>query len=247
MSGTANKRIINAEIVEDEPDAFAALADCCAEYAKSRGVEIRIKRYVNAVEFLEKHSAADVVFMDIKLPGLNGMDAARRLRTTDKTVALVFVTSMRNFAVEGYEVGALDFIVKPVMYASFEPKFDRVMAHISASSSETMSIVSRQGVAVIDVGKLAYVEVMDHDLIFHTTEGDIKSYGSLSKIEQQLAGAHFVRCNNCFLVNPKHVNSIDSVRLVTVVNGTELKISYAKRIDYRNAVMKYLSNGGGGI
>lgn len=239
-----NKRIINAAIIEDEDDSFAALTECCDRYSAKRGVGINVKRFGNAADFLEKYSADyDVVFMDIMLPGLNGMDAARRLRAVDSKVALVFVTSMRRFAVEGYEVSALDFIVKPVEYASFEPKLDRVMAYIFSQADDVLSIVTRRGIIKADVNKIMYVEVMDHDLVYHTTDGDINSYGSLSKIEQQLKNARFVRCNSYLLVNPRYVTGIDSANQTTTVGGKELKISYNKRAEYRKAVMEYLSGG----
>ena len=110
----------NVAVIEDEKSASDALGQHLKRYGAETGEEFKIYVFPDAETFLQNYKADyDVVFMDIELPGMNGMTAARELRKLDGKVVLVFVTNMSQFAVGGYEVGAFDFILKPVNYSSF--------------------------------------------------------------------------------------------------------------------------------
>lgn len=131
--------MVNVAIVEDEDAAAAILSNCLDKYAsaKREGVEFSVCRYHDAVSFLENYrSRFDIVFMDIQLPDLDGMEAAKKLRRLDSSVTLIFVTNMANFAVRGYEVDALDFIVKPVEYFSFALKLDRALERLKSTAEQ---------------------------------------------------------------------------------------------------------------
>lgn len=119
----------NIAIIEDEEEALARIRGYLERFSSESGESFRIVVYGNAIDFLEKYKPNyDIVFMDIKLPNMDGMEAAKKLRALDRFVALVFVTNMKQFAVKGYEVDALDFIVKPVKYPDFVLKLQRVLA-----------------------------------------------------------------------------------------------------------------------
>ena len=115
---------MNIAIVEDDGKEAEALLSYIKKYGEKSGTSFDVKIFSDAENFLESYKQGlDIVFMDIELPGMNGMDASKRLRALDRSVTLIFVTNMARFAVNGYEVGAFDFIVKPVTYGSFEIKF----------------------------------------------------------------------------------------------------------------------------
>lgn len=231
--------ILNAAIVEDNASDAAQITEMLRRYSAESGVQMRAAVYAEAYSFLESYRAGtDIIFMDIELPGLNGMEAARKLRETDPAVTLMFVTNMAQFAVNGYEVGALDFIVKPIIYGQFKIKLDRALKRIGITDDIVLPVKTADGFVSVPASRLKYVEVMGHRLVYHTTDGNVESSGSLYKIESLLEKAKFVRCNSCYLVNPRYVQSIN--KLTTVVGGDELKISYAKRKEYRTAVAAYL-------
>ena len=116
----------NIAIIEDERDAAQLIRSYLDEYSKSSGEQFTVYEFSNAVRFLENYTAKyDIVFMDIELPDMNGMEASRRLRMMDKDVILIFVTNMAQCAVSGYEVEAFSFIVKPATYNNFVMKLER--------------------------------------------------------------------------------------------------------------------------
>ena len=121
----------------------------------------------------------DVVFMDIEMPYLNGMKAARKMRKLDAEVQLVFVTHLAKYALQGYEVDAAGYLLKPLEYFSFANRMKRILAKRRQGRGGELYIKSPAGVVRIDPAKLKYVEVIDHFLIYHTADGDYKAYGQL--------------------------------------------------------------------
>ena len=220
--------MMRVAIVDDETSFAQTLARFCSSYQKECGEEITVTIYENPIDFLEKYKAdADVIFMDILMPQMNGMDCARRLRQQDENVILCFVTSMAKYAVQGYEVGAIDFIIKPINYDEFFMKMSRIVRIFRRQGSATILVSSRNEVRRIDLRDLVYVEVYNHSLIYHTTGGDVEVYGKLSALEEDERFRNFIRCSASYLVN---CSMISSVQLDTVtVRGIQLPISRRRR------------------
>lgn len=179
--------------------------------------------------------------MDIEMPTMNGLEAARLLREKDKSVVLIFVTNVARFAVDGYTVDAADFLVKPVEKANLRVKLVRALNKIDNGRGERMIIRCKTGAYVETVSRIKYVEVMDHKLLFHTVDKTVVSTGSLSKVELQLKSYGFSKCNSCYLVNLDYVTEIND-RTVHV-GGDRLVMSRARMKPF----MKDLANRLGGV
>ncbi len=215
-------------IVDDEANFSQVLAHFCSNYQKEYGGEITVTTYDNPAVFLQQYKAdADVIFMDILMPQMNGIDCARRLRKMDENVILCFVTSMAKYAVQGYEVGAIDFIIKPLNYDEFSMKMSRIVRVLRKQATATILISARNGIRKIDLRDLIYVEVYNHSLIYHTTDGVFEAYGKLSALEADERFHHFIRCSASHLVNCNMISSVqeDSV----TVHGLQLPISRRRR------------------
>ena len=224
-------------VVEDEDNAAERLTNCIKRYCGEHDIQYKIDRYGSAVDFLKNYRLQyDIVFLDIVLPYLNGIDAAKELRKLDETVTIIFVTNMANLAVKGYEVAALDFIVKPVVYDSFAMTIERAVNAVLRHRSVEVCIQTDRTVRFISASRISYIEVSRHNLVYHTDEGEIKARGTLNSLEKQLESENFVRCNSCYLVNMKFVKIVDGDDLILV--GARLKISRAKK----KAVMQALTN-----
>lgn len=235
-------RMINIALVEDENEWAQTFEEYVLRFAAENKLAMKLKRFSEVDGFLKEYSMGfDVVFMDIGLPGVDGMEAAKRLRLIDKTVALVFVTGMAQFALNGYEVDALDFIVKPVPYFAFSVKMRRVVDRISARKETMLWVKTESGTVGINSSELKYVEIIRHYSIYHTINGDYKVRGTLKNVESLLADFDFVRCNNCYLVNLKYVRGICGYTVD--VCGEELLISHPKRREFVRALNDYLGGG----
>lgn len=234
--------MIHIAIAEDETEHADALEAYVERYARETDTPVDITRFDNAVTMLENYKANyDLIFLDIKMPYMNGMDAAHRLRELDDDVMLIFVTSMRQYAIEGYSVNAFDFIVKPVTYADFELKISRAFKQLKYREDKNEIILSTEnGLAKVRPADIRYVETDGHNIIYRIVGGnDIIQYSSLKAAEAKLSKFGFAKCNSCYLVNLHYVKKVKG--LTVDIGDAELQISQPKRKAFIESLVKYAS------
>lgn len=238
--------MLSVAIVEDDSRAAEDLERCLCAYCDKNQLAYMAERFPDGASFLERYTPRyDLIFMDIKMPGMDGMTAAKQLRRMDSVTSLIFVTSMAQYAVKGYEMDVLDFIVKPVQYFSFEMKMRRAVQAISMKKGREV-LVSVGGVTrVLSSSAIYYVEVMDHDLTYHTAEGPITVRGKLSAVESQLPPGSFFRCASSYLINLRHVAQMDADTVT--VGGDSLRISRGRKKELMTALAGFLGKGGAGV
>ena len=184
--------MIKIAVVEDDKDNADELYAFLERFSQEKHLELSVSVFSNAVMFLEKYQREfNLILMDIDLPNLDGMSAVKKLRTIDDSVMVIFVTNLAQYAVKGYEVGAFDFIVKPVSYYNLVLKLTRALDKMHTKEGKSIWVSTRQNKKLIQVRKLIYVEVIQHKLIFHTTEGDISVNGSLTGVKEDLKDQPF--------------------------------------------------------
>ena len=232
-------------VVEDEAQEARHLTDLLTRYGKQHGVEFKVTWHSSAMEMLSDKGHYDLCLLDIEMPGINGMEAAGLLRTYDETIPIIFVTNLAKYAVKGYEVGAPGFIVKPVTYFNFRMRMDKAMRRIRRNASRSIAIGTRDGMRVVALSDIEYVEVSKHDLSYHLAgeEEPLVVYGSLVAFEQEVEGGPFVSISNSCLVNMNRVRAVRGSELV--MHGGE--VLYFSRSRKRDAVATITSFLGGSI
>ena len=233
---------IHIAYIEDNDADAARLESFIARYFESSGGKYEFKRFSSPTEFFDKYvSCFDIVFMDIEMPHMNGMEASKKIRASNTDVAIIFVTNLAQYAVDGYSVNAFDFIVKPIEYANFKLRFNRAVSFI-ASRSEKIVIKETNNIAqTMPISQIKYVEVFGHQITYHTASGDFSERGTLGDIETRLAPHGFYKCNNCYLVNIRYVERIDNTTIT--IAGTELEISRRRKKGFMEALTRYYSEG----
>ncbi len=235
--------MIRAAIVEDDGEAADLLEGYIKRYGEESGVVFSVDKFGNAITFLESYDGNfDIVFMDIEMEDLDGVSAAKLLRKRDKSITLIFVTNMAQFAIKGYEVEALDFIVKPVKYYDFAFRLKKAVSRLNAKEELYLPIsIAGGGVAKLIVSHIKYVEIMKHRIVYHTEDGDFETYGTLKDVESKLPPQHFSRCNSCYLVNLKFVVSVRDY--TCDVAGEKLKVSQPRKKEFMKALGDYIGGG----
>jgi len=240
------RKIYKIAIVEDETVWQNALKKMLRAFEKEHDVTLEETLFTSIEDFLTGYKERyDLVFMDIELPGMNGMDGARRLREIDPVVTLIFVTNMAQFAVQGYEVSALDYLVKPVTYQNFAIKMRRALDTIGKTDGKRVVVYGKTEMHSMNIQEILYVEVQGHHLLFHKTSGEvIDACGALSDLEAQLRGLGFSRCNTCYLLNMKYITKVYALN-VLLSDGTELQISRRRKKDFVDEFAVYMGSLGG--
>ena len=232
--------MLNIIILEDQAEQADRLSHMLKKYAESHeGFAYNLKLYDRSIPFLTEYKCdADLLFLDIQIPDMLGMEAAKRIRQMDNRVMIIFVTMLTQYAIEGYSVGAFDYVLKPVRFEEFSSKMDRVcrmLAH--QSTSMTLEVRTKEEIRRINVDDITFIEVSNHDVLIHTDSEIIQQWGNLKTYEEKLAPAHFVRCNVSFLVNLKYVRAVNGNTVM--VHGHNLPISSSKRKEFLMALAQY--------
>lgn len=230
--------IINLAIVEDDINQAQLLEKHLINYASQKALSFKINLYSHAVALIEDYTANfDIIFMDIQLPYLNGMDAARTIRDLDKEVIIIFITNLVQYAVQGYEVEALDYIVKPIEYYDFALKVSRAIQRIENKPQHDILIPTGSGFRKISARSIRYVETERHHVIYHTVNGEFRQYATISSVEKKLQNYDFFRCNNCYLVNLAYVQKIQGYTVL--LDGVNLRISQPRKKAFVERLLDY--------
>lgn len=235
----------NIAIVEDEDNAARRLEEYVQRYAAQFGQEFRITRFRDGEEFLRDYKPAyAVVFLDIQMPKKDGMEAAVELRRQDKNVSIIFITNLVQYALRGYEVDAVSFLVKPVSYYDFSLKFKKALDIYIMNEDRSFTVSSAGGLCRISTDKLMYVEIMNHRLFYHLIDDVIERTGALSGVEQELSAFGFLRCNKCYLVNPKFIVKVKGCTVQ--VGDNVLQISRPRRAAFMAELANWYAGSIGG-
>lgn len=229
-------------ILEDEKEVAQKISGYVQKFFDDRGENVQIFSYSDAFTLLENYQAdMDVLFMDIQMNLMNGMEAATRIRQNDPHVLIVFVTNLAQYAVEGYAVNAFDFILKPVDYNGFAMKLDRICKELGhRNRGEFINIKTKTGIIRLDISEIAYVEVRKHDLIYHANGEEFCARGTLKSVTQELEKHYFSLCNNCYLVNLAYVRKVN--KTIILSTGDELFVSQGKRKQFMSELAKYMGD-----
>lgn len=240
--------MINIAIIEDKKNEADKLIYSIKEYErlqKKNKVSFEINWYENAERFLQSvrnKIVHDIVFFDIELPIQNGMDAAFIFRQLDRQTPIIFVTNLTQYAIKGYQVEAIDYILKPVEYSSVVSPLNKAIEIIQNNKEEILFIKNVKGLIKISSKDLMYIEVNDHKLSYFTINESIFGYGTLSDLELKLRNHSFLRCNRSYLINPRYIKGIEN-QMVIMKNGDKLKISRSRKKQFMNELTEWLGTG----
>lgn len=231
--------MIRVAIVEDEAAYAYQLEGYLTQYANEHELAFAVTRFDDGLSIVEDYRPEwDIIFLDIRMTHMDGMEAARRIRQQDDLVALIFITSMAQYAIQGYEVGALGFILKPLNYPQLSLRLDKVIRLLRRDDQHWLVLPVREGKVRVSVRDILYIEVQNHNVQVVTTQRSYTFRATLAEMMEQLAECHFSRCNHCYLVNLQNVTELlkDSV----MVGGHELAVSRPKKKQFMRELSDYL-------
>ncbi len=232
--------MIQLAIVEDENSYADQLIEFVKKYQSESGKTFKITRFKDGDEITNGYRGQfDIILMDIEMKLMDGMTAAEEIRKLDQDVIIMFITNMTNYAIRGYQVDALDYVLKPVSYFAFSQKLGRAISKMKNRSTKTISIEMQSGVKKLDIDNVFYIESEGHNLNFYTSGGEFSIRGKLKDFEEQLVPYNFFRSNKGYLVNLKYVDGVENGSCL--IAGKQLLISRARKNDFMTALTEYMA------
>lgn len=235
--------MIRIAIAEDDMQSAQKLCMYIDSFAKESGKSIEATVYSNGEELVENYRAQfDLLLLDVEMPFLDGMSTAKIIRKTDPEVVIIFITNMAQYAIQGYAVDALDYVLKPVSYFAFSQRLSRAISRMKREKPQFLTVQVRGSTVKLERSELLYIESQGHRLIFHTQNEQLQSQGAMKEWEAQLAPMGFFRCNKGYLVNLEHVDGVRDG--CAVVGGDMLLISRSRKAAFLEALAAYVGGGG---
>lgn len=226
-------------IVEDEEGQVKTFKEYIGKFIDETHESVKVDVFFNGMDFISDYKGGyDLILMDIAMPHMNGLEAARRLRNTDANVCLIFITTLAQYAIKGYEVNAFDFLVKPVEYELFKIKLSKAVSHIGSTVKATFTVTNVNGMRKIPLSEISYVESVQHYLYFHTAKEVHKMRASLGDVKPLFKQNGFAEINRSFLVNLSYVDGYNNAEVE--VAGEKLPLSRIYKTQFLNELTAYL-------
>lgn len=187
---------------------------------------------------MDYRAVYDIILLDVQMRRMDGMAAAEAIRRVDKEVILIFITNMAQFAIRGYAVDALDYVLKPVPYFAFSQQLQKAVERLRRRQKTFLTVPVEGGLRRIDVSSLYYLASEGHSVRFYTEYGDFTGPGSLKSYEEKLAGQPFARCNSGYIVNLAQVLAVQ--QNTVQVGPHELQISRPRKKAFLEALTDYI-------
>lgn len=216
-------------ICDDEPAFLEELAAQLRRYEAESGTEIRISAYRDGLALAESYDASiDLLFLDIRMQLLDGLETAARIRERDSRVGIIFLTTMAQYALEGYRCRAESYLLKPLHYQRLKAELDRFFARRQEEAAPWLIVSNDGGRRRLLLKEIRYLETSGRGLLVHTGREAVPCAKRMKEAEGELAGQGFARCHTSYLVNLFYVGGVRKLEL-TLVGGQTLPISQPRR------------------
>ncbi len=240
--------MLKIALCDDNPTELSRIESFISEYKSRCKDEIYFEVFSGPVELLTKISSGaffDLIFLDVLMPVINGIDVAKEIVKHNKLTQIIFLTSSREFAADSYSVSALDYIIKPINSESLNRAMEKFFERYQKIKSDELVIREKSTISRIPLHNLIYVEVLDHHLIYHMSNTyTIRCRQSLGEIEGMLVkNGKFIRTSRSFIVNMDYVSKIEPGHM-TMEDGSRVSISRANFKAVSDAYLKYKLEGG---
>jgi len=183
-------------------------------------------------------SQFDIILMDIEMKFMDGMSAAEEIRRVDKEVVIIFITNMTQYAIRGYAVEALDYMLKPVSYFAFSQRLNRAISRMKKREQKSLVISVKGGVVRLPVNSIYYIESQGHNLLYHTTSGEYVSSGTLKDAEEALRELHFFRGSKWYLINLQQVQGLGD-GFAKLKSGEDVPLSRGRKKEFMEALAQH--------
>lgn len=233
--------VIRITLIEDDKSCQEEFKTIAQQYAKEKQIHLSLDIFSSGEAFLEKYTkdSADVLFFDIELPGLTGLETSKKLREIDEDVIIIFLTKMAQFAINGYEVNALDYMIKPINYYHFALKIDRVLKMKNIRKDDTYLINNGTDCVRLNIKDICYIESQKHYLFIHTEKKTYRVRDKLTNLDTIIQAPYFCFSGKSYLVNFHFIKQVTPTSIL--IGETLIPLSRSQRKTFMDQFTSYFN------
>ena len=229
-------------VVDDEK----AIREHICGLVEEQQPESRIEAYATGEELLASGKRFDIVFLDIQMEGMNGIEAARNLREKNANLGvedtvLVFITGIKDYVFDAFDLYAFQYLLKPIDEGKFAEVLERAVREAAKKKERRVLFIKSRNLT-LDQSEILYIESRAKKVEIHTVRQTIEIYAAMDELEGQL-GDEFYRCHRAYIVNMDCITEYDS-ESITLANGDRVYLTKKKYGEFVKAYMWHLQNGG---
>ena len=234
--------MIRIAIVDDEK----VIREQIKKLIEKKQTDCEIDTYGTGEDLLKADSVYDIIFLDIQMDGMNGIDTARVLRQKADNTVLIFITGVKEYVFDAFDVAAFHYLIKPVEEYKFSEVYNCAVLEVGKRKQQTngqLFVKTRNRNATFNQSDILYIESRAKKVEIHTKTDTVEAYAAIGELEKQLVGS-FYRCHRGYLVNMAFIMEYGNDS-ITLNNGETIILSKDKYSEFVKVYMRYLKNGGG--
>ena len=232
--------MLQVAICDDMPDIRDQLQTYFMQFSKKNQLAVDVDLYASGGQLLSADFLKyDLMILDVQMGEPNGIETARRIRSAGGNMTIIFFTNYIQYALEGYEVQAFRFLLKPLTYAQFADVAGKALLQTRSQKQDFLNVRHKDGVFHIPIADIVYAETERGHVILHTKKQErIPDPLPMKDVEQSLASHPFFRCHTAFLVNLGMIRRITQQDVI-LQDDTVLPLSKHRRKEMKEALALY--------
>ena len=233
--------MIHIAICDDEKHMSDQIRAIASDFFRKKNREIRLRTFFSGEELLNDEGQIDILFLDIQMKGMDGLETARKLRAGQFRGFLIFITVLKEMVFQSFEVQAYDYLVKPVEEKQFEKTMERLFASMQNAGEDSLLVQKGYEGRIIREDEIVFCEVIDRKIYLNLASGEVVNYYErIENLETKL-GSHFFRCHRSYLINLKHLKGYKN-GTACMDNGKEVPVSRLRSREFSGVVLQYMKN-----
>ena len=233
--------MIRIAICDDEKHMSDHIRAMASDFFRKKNREIQLRTFLSGEELLNYDGQIDILFLDIQMNGVDGLETARKLRAGKFRGFLIFITVLKEMVFQSFEVQAYDYLVKPVDEKQFGKTMERLYASMQNASEDSLLVQQGYEGRIVPKDEIVFFEVIDRKIYLNLASGEIIDYYErIENLETKLDG-HFFRCHRSYLSNLKHLKGYKN-GTAYMDNGKEVPVSRLRSREFSGVVLQYMKN-----
>lgn len=231
--------MLHIVICDDEKYMSDKIRTMVSDFFHRKNMEIEISQFTSGEELLKYDRSIDILFLDIQMNGIDGMETARKLRSRKFKGFLIFITVLEEMVFRSFEVQAYDYLVKPIEEKHFEKTMERLMDSMRNAGEANLLVQKGYESSIISFDDIVFCEIIDRKVYLHLVSSEVVDfYERIERLETKL-DSRFFRCHRSFLINLKYLKSYKN-GTAYMENGKEIPVSRLRSKEFSGVILQYM-------